>query len=120
MVLDLACRQGELGEAFRVKNKYGVKDWRIDKVLKALVHDDWVLFWRMRRNVDGYMRTLMSWAEASMRLLTLKCIGRAYMSADKAYIERCTERSWEDLVQDGVGWELGERDVITVRRPKVQ
>ena len=118
VILDLACRQGDLGEAYRVRHRYNVRDRRIERVLKALAHDDWVLFWRTRRKVDGYGRALMAWADDKMRVLALKCLGRAYLSADKGYVERCTERTWEQLVQEGVGWELDERGLITIRRIK--
>jgi len=42
------------------------------------------------------------------------------MTADRAYVERCTGKRWEDLVKDGVGWELVEMEKIVIRRPKVK
>ena len=119
-VLDLACRQNEIGEAWRVRCRYRLRDRRVDRVIRALVHDDWVVFWRYRRLVDGYQRALMGWAEDAVRVHALKCLGRTYMSADRAYVERATDRKWEDLVKSGVGWELGDGDVITIRRPKAK
>lgn len=86
--------------------------------MKALVADDWVTFWRMRKSVDGYQRSVMEWADGRMRVHALKCLGRAYMRADKRYVERCTERSWGELVQDGVGWELVEGDKVVIQKPK--
>jgi hypothetical protein len=42
------------------------------------------------------------------------------LRADKRFIERCTERAWTDLVQDGVGWELVEGDKVVIQRPKAK
>ncbi|KAI4732298.1 hypothetical protein E4T50_17116 [Aureobasidium sp. EXF-12298] len=119
LVLDLACRQGEFVDAYRLRKGYGIRDRKVDAVLKALVHDDWVLFWRTRRAVDGYQRCLMSWAEDSMRLHALKCLGRSYMMVDKAFVERSAERSWDELVErDKVGWIMREDGVVIIRKPK--
>ena len=76
-------------------------------------------FWRVRRAVDGYQRSVMEWADGGVRVHALKCLGRAYLSADRAFVERVTERRWEELVQEGVGWELsadGER--VVIKKPK--
>ncbi|KAI4766830.1 hypothetical protein E4T52_00730 [Aureobasidium sp. EXF-3400] len=119
LILDAACRQGEFVDAYRLRKAYGVRDMKIDAVLKALVHDDWVLFWRTRRAVDGYQRCLMSWAEDGVRLHALKCLGRSYMMVDKGFVERSAERGWEDLVEkDKVGWMLREDGVVVIRKPK--
>ncbi|KAH0369306.1 hypothetical protein KCU65_g3425, partial [Aureobasidium melanogenum] len=119
LVLDLACRQGEFVDAYRLRRGYGIRDRKVDAVLKALVHDDWVLFWRTRRAVDGYQRCLMSWAEDGMRLHALKCLGRSYMMVDKAFAERSAERSWDELVErDKVGWILRDDGVVVIRKPK--
>ncbi|KAG9662998.1 hypothetical protein KCU95_g3813, partial [Aureobasidium melanogenum] len=119
LLLDLACRQGEFVDAYRLRKRYGIRDRKVDAVLKALVHDDWVLFWRTRRAVDGYQRCLMSWAEDGMRLHALKCLGRGYMMVDKAFVERSAERSWDELVKrDKVGWILREDGVVVIRKPK--
>lgn len=83
--------------------------------MRALVADDWVVFWRMRRSVDGYQRAVMEWAEKRVRVHALKCVGKAYMRADKGYVERCADRKWEELVTDGVGWEE-EGGVVLIRR----
>ncbi|KAH0014058.1 hypothetical protein KCU78_g8849, partial [Aureobasidium melanogenum] len=119
LVLDLACRQGEFVDAYRLRKAYVIRDRKVDAVLKALVHDSWVLFWRTRRAVDGYQRCLMSWAEDGMRLHALKCLGRSYMMVDKAFVERSAERSWDELVErDKVGWILREDGVVVIRKPK--
>ncbi|KAK6003582.1 hypothetical protein QM012_009353 [Aureobasidium pullulans] len=119
LILDVACRQGEFVDAYRLRKGYGIRDRKVDAVLKALVHHDWVLFWRTRRAVDGYQRCLMSWAEDGMRLHALKCLGRSYMMVDKAFVERSAERSWDELVErDKVGWILRDDGVVVIRKPK--
>ncbi|KAI5198288.1 hypothetical protein E4T39_06821 [Aureobasidium subglaciale] len=119
LILDLACRQGEFVNAFRLRRGFKVRDRRMDAALKALVHDDWVLFWRTRRAVDGYQRCLMGWAEDGVRLHALKCLGRSYMMVDKEFVEKSAERDWEELVErDKVGWVLREDGVVVIRKPK--
>lgn len=120
LILDLACRQNRLNDAFAVKHRYRNRDRRVEIVLKALAHDDWVRFWRMRGKVDGYQRVLMGWMEEAMRVHALKCVGRSYMMADKAYVERTADARWEDLVKSGVGWELESNGTVTIRRPKAK
>ncbi|MCJ1394669.1 hypothetical protein MMC18_007549 [Xylographa bjoerkii] len=119
-ILDLSCRLGDLGNAFSVRKRWNFKDKRVETVLKALVHDDWVSFWRIRSIVDGYQRKLMSWAEDGIRKHALKCLGRSYLGVDRAYVECCAGRTWEELkLQDSVGWELdGEK--VTIRRMKAK
>lgn len=119
VILDAACRQGEFVDAYRLRWAFGVRDRKIDAVLKALVHDDWVLFWRTRKAVDGYQRCLMTWAEDGLRLHALKCLGRSYMMVDKGFVERSADRGWDELVEkDKVGWMLREDGVVVIRKPK--
>ncbi|KAF7191948.1 hypothetical protein HII31_06758 [Pseudocercospora fuligena] len=117
-VLDLSCRQNELLDAFAVKLRFKQKDRRVNAVLNSLVRDDWVRFWRMRRVVDGYQRAIMEFAVDRMRLHALKCLGRGYMQADKAYVERSGDSSWNDLVKNGCGWQLQESGVVMIRKPR--
>jgi hypothetical protein len=119
LILDQACRQSDLSGARETKLKYGYRDWRVEKVLRCLVADDYVGFWRVRRAVDGYQRSVMEWADGGVRVHALKCLGRGYLSADRRFVERVTDRRWDELVSDGVGWELsvdGER--VMIKKPK--
>ncbi|KAL2355459.1 hypothetical protein BJ546DRAFT_689009 [Cryomyces antarcticus] len=112
-ILDLACRQQDLAGAYAAKTRYAYKERRVSIVLGALTHDSWFQFWKMKRAVDGYQRVLMSWADESVRLHALKCLGRSYNVADKAFVERAAGSTWHDLVKSGVGWQLdGEKVVI--------
>jgi hypothetical protein len=119
-LLDQVCRQSDYAGARETKVRYRYADRRVEAVMRALVADDWVVFWRMRKSVDGYQRSVMEWADGRVRVHALKCLGRGYLRADKRFIERCTERAWTDLVKDGVGWELVEGDKVVIQRPKVK
>lgn len=118
MILDLACRQNDLVGAFALRSKFAHSDRRVGAVLKALVHDDWPRFWRVRRAVDGYQRALMGFAEERVRLHALKCLGRSYLSAERGFVERSADSGWEELVGSGVGWQLREDGVVVIRKPK--
>lgn len=119
-ILDLACRQYELGDAFSVKLAFRNRDRKVLGILKALVHDDWVRFWRTRRAVDGYQRAIMEFAVENMRMHALKCVGKSYMNADKAFIERAGDARWAELVEGGVGWQLQESGNVVIRKPKAK
>lgn len=118
-ILDLACRLGDYHAAFCVRYQYGTRDRRVDAVLKSLVRDDWVSFWRVRRRVDGHQRALLAFAEEGVRLHALKCLAKTYFSVEKTFVERSGDTQWAELVKGGVGWELVEGDRVVIRRPKV-
>ena len=115
-ILDLACRQGDYGEAFAVVNRWRFRNDRVLKVLRALVRDDWVAFWRLKEEVDGYQRAFLGWAEEGVRKHALKCLGSSYLAVDKGYVERSGGRNWDELKAfDKLGWEL-EGNHVTIRR----
>ena len=119
-VLDLACRLGRYGEAFAVRRRWGAGcvDARVEGILRALVRDEWIAFWRWRDALDGYQRALVGWAEEEVRVHALKCLGQTYFTVEKGYVEKCGGRNWTDLkTLNRVGWEL-EGDKVTIRRPK--
>ncbi|KAF3491536.1 uncharacterized protein GIQ15_01053 [Arthroderma uncinatum] len=131
LILDYACRQNELHPAFdlraKSKNDFEFNNTTIDHVLAALMHDNWVQFWKSGRGVDGYTRSLMSWAEGFVRRRALKTIARAYLSVDLSYIiESCTGTedgcTWDDLVEkEGMGWKLeGNKVIIRIRKPAIK
>jgi hypothetical protein len=119
-ILDLACRQGDLAAAFAVRAQSSYRDLHVDVVLKALTHDNWVSFWRVRRAVNGYQKRLIEWADDAMRLHALKCLGRSYITADQQYVERCAESTWPELKERGAGWELVDGAKIIIRRAKLK
>ncbi|KAK1759169.1 hypothetical protein QBC47DRAFT_315278 [Echria macrotheca] len=114
LVLDAACRRGDLAEAFALRNRYKLRDKKIDGVLRALVRDDWVLWRRTRRMMDLYGATLMRAAEADIRGHVLRAFGRAYLSVGLDFLEAQSMAGWEELREEyGVGWEMnGGRVVI--------
>lgn len=121
LVLDLACRQRELLAAITAKRDFGNEGRKVEAALRALVRDDWVRFWRIRKAVDGYQRAIMEFAVEGVRLHALKCLGRSYMSVEKGFVERSGDARWEDLVKGGVGWELEEGSgKVLIRKPKVK
>ena len=70
LILDYACRQNSLAPAYtlliQAKEKYGFKSRVVDRVLHALTHDNWIAFWRIAKEVDGYVRAIMGWATDHM------------------------------------------------------
>ncbi|CAI6339977.1 unnamed protein product [Periconia digitata] len=120
LILDQACRQGNLALAHETRVKFAYRDRRVEGVLKALVADNWVAFWKLKRAVDGYQRSVMEFAEKEVRLHALKCLGRGYMSVDRRFVEKCADREWAELVKEGVGWELTETDRVLIKKPKAK
>lgn len=121
LVLDAACRRGDLAEAHASRLRYGLRDGRVDAVLAALAHDNYAAFWRLRGQVDGHKARLMEFAEPSMRRHALLCLGRSYLAVDCSFLERCAGgRAWADLQKhDAVGWERDGQRVV-IRRIKAK
>lgn len=126
LILDYACREEKLVTAYELRQqaklKYGFNSEIVDRVLLALTHDNWIAFWRARKDVDGYLRAVMNWSADRVRRKALKIAGSAYLSADVDWIVRgCTgeeDWTWEKLVKvEKLGWQKeGER--IVIRKPK--
>jgi hypothetical protein len=120
LVLDLACRQNDLAEAYVMRQKYRLRDAKVDAILQALAHDNYFMFWRIRRSVDGHKAKLMEFAEEGMKKQALKCLGRSYFSIDLPSLEEYTNSSWSSLTKAyGVGWQLEGTKVI-IRKPKTR
>ena len=118
LVLDLACRQNELAQAYSVRNNYKLHDSKVNAVLQALAHDNYCLFWRVKRTVDGHKAKIMEFVEDDIKKQTLKCLGRSYLNIDLPALEQYTNTSWPILTKDyGVGWQLEGTKVI-IRKPK--
>ncbi|KAJ5047205.1 uncharacterized protein L3040_003046 [Drepanopeziza brunnea f. sp. 'multigermtubi'] len=106
-VLDLACRQNELSQAYLVRREHRLRDPKVDALLRALTHDNYYLFWRVKRSVDGHKAKLMEFAEDMMKRQALKCLGRSYLSIDLSSVELYTNTPWPLLAKEyGVGWQL--------------
>lgn len=122
LVLDAACRRADLAEAHALRRRHGVRDAKVDSVLRALAHDDWAAFARLRSRVDGHRARLLEWAEPALRRHLLKCFARAYLSVDRGFLERCAGAPWEVLTaEEGVGWELEEGGgKVVIRRVRAK
>lgn len=113
LVLDMACRQGDLSDAYILKRRYELRDPKVDAVLQALARDNWVAFRRVKGSVDGHRAKLMEFAEDDLRTHTLKAFGRTYLHTDLEYLERSTGRVWTELQdKNRVGWERDGQKVI--------
>lgn len=118
LVLDLACRQNELAQAYSTRHRYGLHDPKVDAVLRALAHDNYYLFWRVKRSVDGHKAKIMEFAEEDMKKQALKCLGRSYLNIDLAALEQYTNSPWSLLKKEfSVGWQL-EGPKVVIRKPK--
>ncbi|KAI0490084.1 hypothetical protein F4859DRAFT_179008 [Xylaria cf. heliscus] len=120
LVLDTACRRNNLGEAFALRHRYRLKDSKVDAVLDALTHDNYIEFKRLKQRVDGHRAKLLEYAEGPMRRHLLKCFGRTYLNVDLSFLETCADSSWARLTaEDGVGWELDGNKVV-IRKVKAR
>lgn len=120
LVLDLACRQNDLAQAYSVRHEYSLHDPKIDAILRALTHDNYLLFWKVKRSVDGHKAKLLEFAEDGIKRQALKCLGRTYFSIDLASLEQITNTPWKVLTKEyGVGWQLDGTKVI-IRKPKTK
>lgn len=120
LVLDTACRRGQLAEAFALRQRYDLRDTKVNAALTALAHDNYVLFQKVKRSVDGHRARIMEWAEGDVRMHTLKCFGRTYLSVELDFLEKTTGAKWTDLTQsDGVGWDL-EGSKVVIRKVKAR
>ncbi|KAI0815556.1 hypothetical protein GGR55DRAFT_629290 [Xylaria sp. FL0064] len=120
LVLDTACRRNNLGEAFALRHRYQLKDSKVNAVLDALTHDNYVEFKRLRQKVDGYRAKLLEYAEEPVRKHLLKCFSRTYLSVDLSFLETSADTSWTRLTtEDGVGWELDGSKVV-IRKVKAR
>lgn len=113
LVLDAACRRGDLAEAFSLRNRFKLRDPKVDSILQALVRDDFIAFGRIRGSVDGHKAKFLEFSDDTMRRHTLKCFGRAYLSVDAEFLEKATGAKFLQLVEkDGVGWHSDGTKVV--------
>ena len=127
LILDLATRQEALGSAFALRYdsglNFGYGSRNVDMLLRSIVTNDWILFWSIRRRVDGYVRAILHCHSERLRKTVLKAIGRSYMSCDIRWIlESATgsELEWEELVKkEDVGW-IRDGDKAVIRKPKLK
>ena len=126
LILDYACRQCDMIAAFELRaharNRYAFRSRSVDRVLAALMQDNWVVFWEVRRGVDSYVRAVMNWAADRVRRQALKAVGSAYLNVEASWVlEGCTgedDWTWEKLIEtERLGWQK-EGDKVIIKRPK--
>ena len=110
----------DLGKAYAYRAALETHDVRlVGKVLRAIGTGNWTLWWRTRREVDGYIAKIMERGDEAMRLLALKSLGRAYLGVEKGFVEASLGGlEWAILRERyKVGWEVvGDR--IMIRKVK--
>ena len=117
-ILDLSCRQDDLAAAFKMGCRYNYQNVRVDALLKALVHGNWYAFWKIKPLMSDHQQRLLEYSEEGMRQRALNCLGKSYLSVDRAFLERSARRSWRELEEkSNVHWQL-EADVVTIRQIK--
>lgn len=113
LVLDAACRRGDLAEAYRLRNRHGLRDAKVNALLRALVQDNWVLFFRVKGGLDGHKARIVDFAVPGLRKHLLKAFGRTYLSVPLPFLEESSGLGWEALKSEyAVGWELNETKVV--------
>ncbi|CAG8124720.1 unnamed protein product [Penicillium salamii] len=127
IILDYACRQEDMAAAFelraRARRDHAYQSQMVDKVLTALIHNNWVVFWQVHNSVDSHVRAVMNWAVDRMRRHALKAVGSAYLNAHINWIlHGCTGDdqgwTWETLAEkEKLRWER-EGDKIIIKRPR--
>ena len=130
MLLDVACRQCTVEVAYEMRIKaraeFGYENPIVDDVLRAVLYENWAMFWRVRNAAEGYSRALIDWASEWIRWRALKVIAKTYTTVPLEYLMKCCTgdengMTWEELVEkEGLGW-LREGDNIVIRRlrPKI-
>lgn len=119
-ILDLACRQQDLADAFRVRNIYHHRSGRIGMILTALVHGNWVLFGKAKVAGNVYEKRLMEWAGPRMTDHVVRCLGKSYLSVSKAYVDQCTGMPWERLEESRqLSWTCEGQTVVIKQTKKL-
>ena len=112
-ILDLACRQQDLNEAYRISLAYRVYDPSMRNILESLACGNWVAFWKIKSVADRYQQRLMDQASDRMRKHVVGCLGKSYLSVERCYIEKAAQSPWESLVQEHtIRWRLEGENVI--------
>lgn len=119
-ILDLACRQNDVAQAYHVRNRMKYRDTRVEMILHAIVHGNWYQFWNAHESADEYQKRLMEWYVDEVRRHVLDCFRRSYLVVDKSYVEKAAASSWEHLQKtNSLDWEV-KGDAVTIRRIKAK
>lgn len=117
-ILDVSCRQNDLATAYKLVCRYNYNNVRVEAVLRALVHGNWFAFWKAKSLMSDHQQRLLEYGEEGMRQRGLDCLGKSYLSVDREFLERSTQRRWEELkAKNNMAWQL-EADIVTIRQIK--
>ena len=117
-ILDVSCRQNDLATAYKMVCRYNYNNVRVEAVLRALVHGNWFAFWKAKSLMSDHQQRLLEYGEEGMRQRGLDCLGKSYLSVDREFLERSTQRRWEELkAKNNMAWQL-EADIVTIRQIK--
>ncbi|KAK6527077.1 hypothetical protein TWF281_010270 [Arthrobotrys megalospora] len=118
LMLHLACSTNSYHDAYEVRQRFKVRDHRVDMTIRALVAGDYWLFWSTKKLVDGYKSKIMDRAVKDIRKHALKCVGSAYHTVEVEFLEGCTGREWDVLREEfTIAWEEDGGKIIIRKRP---
>lgn len=110
-ILDLACRQHDLNEAFGLYGRERTNDRHILKILKALATGNWVAFHRCKgEEKDMYRRKILEIGLEKIQRHAVACMAQVYFTADISFVEISLGLPWREVMgQLDVGWDFDER-----------
>ncbi|KAL8793015.1 MAG: hypothetical protein Q9195_004419 [Heterodermia aff. obscurata] len=115
-ILDLACRQNDLAFAYEVRHQYKHRSRVVGLTLRALVHGEWLMFWKLKASMNVYQQRLMDSADGRIQIIALKALGKSYLKIQLTYLECALKCSWDELTeQDKVGWTLQGQTIVKRR-----
>lgn len=116
LMLHLACSTNSYHDAYEVKVRFKLRDHRVETAVRALVANNYWLFWNTKRLVDGYKSKIMDRAAKDTRKHALKCIGATYHNVDVDFVERSTNKDWQSLKDEfAIEW-AAEDGKVTIRK----
>ena len=112
-ILDLACRMQNMSSTYSFRLEYGFHDSRIDRMLKAIAHGNWVAFWRSQDAMTVYEQRLLEHASDDMRLHVIQCLSKTYLTIPRKYVEYATQKPWTVLTRKySTNWTLEGANII--------
>ena len=115
-ILDLACRQNDLALAYEVRHRYKHYNPVVGLTLRALVHGDWLMFWKLKASMDVYQQRLMDSADNRIKNIALKALEKSYLKIQVTFFECAIKCSWDELTeQDKLSWMLQGQTMVKRR-----
>ena len=115
-ILDLACRQNDLALAYEVRHRYKNCNRIVGLTIRALVHGDWLMFWKLKGSMDVYQQRLTDLADDRIQNVALKALEKSYLKIQVKDLECAIKCSWDELTeQDKLGWMLQGQTIVKRR-----